>query len=166
MRRLMPLSMRGNMIEIKIDTDRMQRSLSQVASRIDDRKATNKAVSVELYGWVVRNFKAQGGLTESRSWAPLKPATIKAKAKHGYRMILQNTGALRQSFVPFSSNDEAGVGAAQMVGKDRPTDLAAIHQYGTEHIPARPMLPSRRQALEIAIKVYDYHISRAVKGAT
>jgi len=154
------------MIEVKVDTLRLQMMFSELALKFRDRTIPNRQVSVQLYEWVMRNFKVEGGLTEQKHWTPLKESTKKAKARKGYRMILQNTGALRQSFMPFSSNDYAGVGAQQkFTSHGRPYDLARIHEKGNKTIPARPMLPTKQQALTMAIKVYDWHIKRIIAGA-
>lgn len=115
-----------------------------------------------MQGRVFRNFRDEVG--EGRPWVPLKPETIRRKKLRGYSKILQNTGALRQSFLPFSDADEAGVGAIAIAGapdKRRP-DIAKFHQYGTSTIPARPMLPSREEALGIGVKIYQKHVAGAI----
>jgi phage gpG-like protein len=84
--------------------------------------------------------------------------------------ILQDTGQLRESFHDFYDADVAGVGARSYVDKKRsgkrraPTDLAAIHELGSGHVPARHMLPSRDQARDMAIRVYDWYIAREITG--
>jgi phage gpG-like protein len=71
------------------------------------------------------------------SWAALKPATLKAKAKKGRSSnILQATGALKAS--PKVGVVNAAAGTVQ-VGTDRP--YGQFHQLGTKHLPARPFFP-------------------------
>ena len=154
------------MIESKIDTAELERRLVRIAGNVKSRTTVNRQIATQLTAWVLRNFRGQGGLSVS-GWAPLKPATIKAKARKGYSMILQNTGALRQSFMPFSDTDMAGTGAQQLKGSSAPLDLAKIHQEGAPaaNIPARPMLPTMDQALPIGIKIYELHIAKAVGGS-
>lgn len=152
------------MIEAQIDTRQLERRLRSVASRITNRRTVNRKVSVKLSGWVFRNFRQQGALAE-KGWAPLKPATVKAKARKRYSMILQNTGALRKSFLPFHDNDQMGVGAVQLTDGSAPWDLARIHQEGAPevNIPARPMLPTLRQALPIGMQIYEQFVARATR---
>jgi phage gpG-like protein len=89
-------------------------------------------------------------------------------SKYGGRFpILQDTGALRQSFLPFATADIAGVGAVQYVnfrGGKAPTDLAAVHEFGNKarNIPRRKMLPNKVQATEMALKVYQLHVKRMI----
>jgi len=152
-------------IRVEVRDAQLQRRLTDLARYIADRNTPNKKASIDLYGFVARNFQQEGALVGG--WAPLAPSTVEDKAKHGYSLILQNTGQLRQSFVPFSDKEQAGVGAQRLSGLSdgRPADLAAIHQEGAGRIPARPMLPSREQALEIGIRVYDLHIEQARRKA-
>lgn len=160
-----------------------------LAREIGNRKQANEQLAVELWKWVEQNFEQQGLLTGT-PWQELSPETIaqrlaKSRGSKGVRalargmfrqgalsaevfeetgmglfMILQDTGAMRQSFDWFADNDQAGVGS---VSSHEHADLTAIHQYGdpTRNIPARPMLPDREQALELAVAVYDWHIQNA-----
>lgn len=137
--------------------------LRKLSARLTDTATANRKVSIDLYGLVMRNFDEEGGLRGG--WTPLKPGTVKAKSREGYAMILQNTGALKNSFEPFSDKEEAGVGARLYTG-DGPTDLAAVHEYGSEaqNIPARPMLPTPEQALAAGINVYNILVREAIEA--
>jgi phage virion morphogenesis protein len=134
--------------------------LRAVALKIGDRRLVNRQLAAQLYAETMRNFATES--FDGVPWAPLQKATVKAKAKKGYERILQNTGALRQSFLPFSDNDEAGVGA---LSTREHAELSEIHQYGApaRNIPARPMLPGEARARGIALEVYDLFVARNIK---
>lgn len=177
---------------IKVTSD----ALKRLASELVNRRRANQQLSVQLEGWVLRNFASEGGLTLAGAWVPLKPETIlrrinehpgRAKAakvreakslvKRGFTSraaynqtgaglvkILQDTGAMRQSFAGFFDDKRAGVGARSGSAH---ADLTKIHQDGSEdhNIPARPMLPTPDQALEMATAVYAEFVSSAREAA-
>lgn len=149
-----------------------QKRFAELGSRLKDVRLANRKASIDLYGWVIRNFAAEGALGEDGAWEDLAAGgRWKGGGKNRYFQedykILQDTGALRQSFEPFSDEEEAGVGAVAMTAGDRPANLAAVHEYGdaSHNLPPRHMLPSPRQALEIGINVYGMHVKTSIKEA-
>lgn len=147
-----------------------QKRFAALGARLKDTRLANRKAAINLYGWVMRNFDAEGGLGEDGPWEDLAAGgRWKGEGDGRYFQadykVLQDTGALRQSFEPFSDGEEAGVGAVAMTAGDRPANLAAVHEYGAPdlNLPARPMLPSARQALEIGINVYGLHVKTSIK---
>lgn len=141
------------MISIQI-TGNPAAQLRKMAASLGDTATPNRQIATQLYGWVIRNFQAEGGLGE-QPWAPLAASTAmkrvtKRGALRGYHPILQVTGALRSSFLPFSDATEAGIGAG--------VPYSQYLQQGTRRMPARPMLPTRQGALDIATDVYGMRI--------
>lgn len=159
------------MIGVDVKATKVQQRLAKLALQIKDRRPINRKVSIALYAKVIRGFQTEGVAITGGRWAALAPATKRWKAKRGYRKILQNTGALRGSFTSFYDNDQAGVGAEQLLVSDietkkqRPPDLAKIHQEGRGNVPKREMLPRRTDALNIALKVYRLEIRKIARKA-
>lgn len=155
------------MIETRVDARRIQARLAETARKVRDRAPINRKVSIALYNRVLRGFATEGVAIEGSRWRALKPATVKAKARKGYRKILQNTGALRGSFTSFYDNDIAGVGAQSLAGAldNRPADLAKIHQEGRGRVPKREMLPRRADATRIALTIYRKEVTKIVQRA-
>lgn len=153
------------MIGVKVNhADVVRRKMERYAAELRDTHKPNRMIAIELYGFVMKNFQTEGGMTEAGAWEPLADSTIESKERRGYRMILQNTGALRASFDPFSDWKQAGVGAKQILGDDeRDPDMAEFHEYGTVKLPARPMLPTQEQALAMGMRVYDWFVGDARK---
>lgn len=131
------------------------RRLDRLQKQLERPLEANREVSVEYYKFVIRNFELEGRLVQG-GWAPLKPATIKYKRRHGYSKKLVNTGQLKGSYVPFYDEKTAGVRTD--------LDYAADHQFGvpSRNLPARPMVPSTKQAAEIAIKIYDKFVKKQI----
>lgn len=154
---------------IEVKDFKLSARLSKFALALSppQREIVNRQLGIQLLGITLRNFDRERG--EGRPWARLKPATKIAKAKKGYSRILQNTGALRQSFLSDASPDQARVYGKSIVGKGdkRPPDLAKIHQFGApaRKIPARPMLPSEKEATVATTKVYNYALTIARQKA-
>lgn len=143
-------------ISIEVNAQPVLHSLGTFFDGLKDRATINRKVSIQLYGFVLRNFQ-QGGALQTPPWLPLKPSTLQQKARLGYSPLpLIRTGHLRQSFVPFSSSDYAGVGAKASAG----VDYAEVHEEGSRTIPARPMLPTEKLALDTTLQIYGLEIAQ------
>jgi phage gpG-like protein len=155
------------MIGVKINSENVERKLRLMARQLEQTETPNRAAAIELYQFVMKNFQTEGGMTEAGAWEPLADSTVAWKERRGYQMVLQNTGALRASFEPFSDATMAGVGARQLTGTidGRDPDIAEVHEFGLGNVPARPMLPSYDQALAIGMRVYDYFVEQAQRRA-
>ena len=131
--------------------------MQRLVAATNDRRIPNRQLSVQLYGWVMRNFQQSGGL-QSPVWRPLAASTLKQKQRKGYSGTpLIRTGHLRQSFRPFSDNEQAGVGSE--------VKYSQYHETGTRTIPQRAMLPPQNVALDYAVKVYDRWIAGIARSA-
>jgi len=123
----------------------------------NDRRTPNRQLSIQLYGWVLRNFQ-QGGALQSPAWRPLAASTLKQKQRKGYSSKpLERTGHLRQSFRSFYDNEQAGVGSE--------VPYSQYHETGTRTLPQRAMLPPQNVALDYAVKVYDRWIAGIARSA-
>jgi len=157
-------------MEAKYEVTASSQALRALQAQIGNRSVPNRQVATQLYAEVMHYFDSQGNA--GVPWAPLAPSTLRTYARKGeaHPRILERTGHLRASWLPFSDDEVAGVGARSAVsiepeGVDA-ADLAIIHELGTDHIPARPMLPSRERGLEIAMQVYNAYIARAAQEAS
>lgn len=146
------------MISVQVNAVLAQTRLRKLAATLGNRVPTNKAVAAKLTAMVLRNFDTESH--DGEPWAALAPSTTDAKKRAGKEKILQWTTAMKQSFLPFSDNNLAGVGA---LSSKEHAELSKIHEEGIG-LPARPMLPGRGPALEEAIKIYSLFVSRAVKS--
>ena len=147
----------------------------------ESRKTANRQAAIQMHSDVIKTFEAEGAYLGRKRWADLKAGGryVKVRSKKGKRsrwqgksegadglitsyQILQDTGALRASFMPLSDEYIAGVGA---VSTHRHADLAPIHEFGDpkRHLPARPMLPTAKRAVEIMTLVYGVRIGEAAK---
>jgi len=133
---------------------RARRVLTKLEKRIEDTSKANRDVSIWLLRWVNQNFRSEGG--KVGGWAPFKyggrvqkDGSINTRAK-----LLQKTGALRKSFLPFYSRANAGVGSF--------IPYAEFHELGTQHLPVRRMLPeedlSDPDVEEAVIRIYEKHL--------
>lgn len=156
------------MIELRVRVqDATTPAISRAAAALANTEDANRAISIQYYGWTIRNFDA-GGTNQTPPWVPLAPSTLKQKLRLGYSPLpLLRTGNLRQSFIGFYDKDKGGVGArASYFLKGRAFDYATAHQHGTETIPARPMLPTVDYARKTALDVYRLFVQRSMKGAS
>jgi phage gpG-like protein len=146
------------MIETRVTAksqEAFERKLRKFEGRLRDRTPANRQVSVQMYAWTIRNFDREGALLGG--WSPLAPKTVREKSRIGKQKMLVRTGALRNSLVPFYSNDNAGIGSE--------LEYSEYHQKGTDDLPKREMLPTREVVQEIGLKVYNAYVARATREA-
>jgi len=134
--------------------------------RPQDRGKLNKKIAIAMYAVTTKNFRDERG--EGKAWRPLAPSTVEWKRRNGYSKILQNTGLLRQSFGFRSDANIAmvfgkSITAKRKGQKNAAPDIAKIHQYGSGKVPARPILPSKKETIDIATKIYNMAIQRRKK---
>lgn len=177
----------GDLTARAIGLDEALGNFRRLGLKLEDRRVPNRAVGAQFYAFVIKNFETEGGETREGHWKDLAPSTIlgryrasagkkrRGTAKAGLRLgltgrdiiglsglqfrILQVTGHLRQSFAPFSDQDEAGVGARASFG----VDYARVHEEGSDRVPQRKMLPDEEQALEIGVRVYGHYVDESIK---
>jgi phage gpG-like protein len=101
-----------------------------------------KKVSIMLDQWVQKNFATQGGLVGG--WKKI--------TRDG--MILQDTGVLKHSFLPFYSKKDAGIGSD--------LEYAEKHEKGIG-VKKRRILPKRKDVIKTARKIIKDTIKTAGK---
>lgn len=163
------------MFEIRVNATESLRRLQKFAATVspENRLLLNRKAAVVIYSDVIRTFDAQGATFGRPRWAPLKTTnkggdTGRWKGRGASRRfetvykLLQDTGALRASYLPLSDENVAGVGAVSL---REHADLAPIHQFGApaRGLPARPMLPTDERALAVVVDVYGLAIEQGAQ---
>lgn len=117
--------MTGISFRAELDATEAQNRLHQLVKLMDQRRPFFAAVGEQLVLSAGRNFKAQAA-PDGTPWTPLKPATIKARARRGRSKIsiLRDRGLLAGSINYQATDDEVRIGS--------PVEYAAIHQLGGE----------------------------------
>lgn len=171
----MPLAM-----PVRIESERARRALTSLGRKFETRRIL-KAIGASQLNWINRNFRA-GGI--ERKWKPLSPNTLASRRGRGGQP-LRDTGRLAQSFTATLDGSDAVI-----VGT---TDKRAPwHHFGTraytirprnrtvlrfmtsrgvtfarkvEHpgLPARPLLPSKREAERLAVKSIRAFADKAIR---
>ena len=122
----------------------LQELYKERASEFKQLETPNKRIGVFLDRWVQDNFRTEGG--KVGGWAPLKlggrvlyKTTASGVVPKGFdssAKILQDTGTLRLSFVPFASRRNAGIGSD--------LDYSKKHDQGIG-VTQRRILPLHRE---------------------
>ncbi len=129
--------------------------------KLKNFQIVNKKAATVIFGWIQRNFNAEGGLHESSRfgpWKQLKPATIARRRKGkgaGGAKILQDKGRLKGGFQVSATNRQGVVRNRVVYGR--------THEEGRGKIPQRKMLPTGRQGTKIVFPVYRRHVRVATK---
>ena len=130
--------------------------LRRTAAAVKDPTTPNRQVSAEFMNFVLKNFQTEGGMSEDGTWVPLADSTVDWKERHGYRMILQNEGELRDSFLPMYSRTYAGVGA-QKLGPVSKTALkdARESELNYDQAKRKGKLKPGREPMKITLRPPD-----------
>lgn len=149
-----------NVTIVPTNSAQVRSRLKKISRGISDMSIPHKKISVMLDRWVQINFKEEGD--KVGKWPKLKAGgrykkkTGKAKRKlDTSAKILQDTGRLRKSFLPFFNKKDAGVGS------DLP--YSEPHEKGLGNLPKRRMLPILKDVKRDIVKEYENHIRRASK---
>jgi len=146
--------------QFKEDVAQIQRKFETLTKGMGQRKPMFDRVGIQVTNEIMKNFKEEGN--DGTRWSPLSEATINFRRKgknktNNPMMILQDTGKhLRNTFTHRSTNDDVRIGTT--------TEFAPRHEFGLG-IPKRPMLPSKKKGLEIAVKVADNFLKEKIKEA-
>lgn len=128
----------SDFIEIKIDSQEVERKLQKIAKRTSDRKPLMKNIAGIFASAAEDNFAEEG---RPDKWQDLLKVTKKLREKKGKwpGQILQVSGQLASSINTYYDNDSVVIGSN--------LEYAAIHHLGGQAgrnkkvtIPARPYL--------------------------
>lgn len=152
------MELRPTVAQLKVRAEAMRKALA-------DRRDPNQRVMVYLDQWVQRNFRSEGG--KVGGWKPLAAGgRWKTAGKGGPRerhvfdpnaKILQDTGRLRLSFVPFERDRGNTVG----IGSDVP--YSEKHEKGLDGMPERRMLPKRAEVLPDVKRIYAHFVGETIR---
>lgn len=121
---------------------------------------------------LAESFTRQG--SAAGPWAPLAPSTVIDRRRQGYGStgpILVREGDLRATYTQDGAPDHVtnfqptAVGWLLEVGSE--SDIAEFHEYGTAHMPARPVLLMPEASERRVLDTLDYmiiEIERRVLG--
>ncbi len=112
-------------------TDLLTPALLGKLARISDPLPVLRAAGAALASASTRSFREPAFRVEP--WAPLKPATLKAKRGRGGILMGDPPVLFRSILAAEPAGDEIEVGTDRAYG--------LFHQFGTRRIPARPFIP-------------------------
>lgn len=143
--------------ETKPTLEVVVKRLEERRKKMADMRAPYARAATFLDQWVQKNIKTEGG--NVGGWAPFADSTLEAIDKYDPNRappkLLQKTGRLRQSFLPFASNRDGGIGS------DLP--YAKMHHEGTGNAPARRLLPKRKEVLPDIRRVMQEHVKESLQ---
>lgn len=146
------IKMKPSVKELKVIQERRLTKLQNMATPF-------KKISIMLDRWVQQNFRTEGGLVGG--WLGLigggrwkKGIGIDTSAK-----ILQDSGRLRASFLPFADKKDAGIGSDLPYAKPHEEGSA---NAGSSYVKRR-MLPERGDVIDKAKKLLEDHVEVSIK---
>lgn len=139
----------------------LRKRLAKKRAAVMDLRTPYARASILLDQWVQKNFKTEGG--KVGGWTPFSTVTLKIMERtdpgRAPEKLLQKTGALRLSFLPFADKKRAGIGS------DLP--YAKTHHKGEGHTPERRLLPDhnpeRQTVMREAREVMADYNAKALK---
>lgn len=154
------MASRSDGLEFKIDdkqaVERAKARLEKARKKIGDFGGPYARAAVFLDQWVQHNFKSEGG--KVGGWAPFSPVTLRIiEGSDPGRMpakLLQKTGQLRASFLPFATKRNAGIRSE--------LPYARKHHEGEGRLPERRLLPYRREVIKDVRAIMRDHVKEAI----
>jgi len=145
------------MITIKADTKKVERKIKILTDGVKDfkkpLKESGEFATKEFYD----NFSLIGA--KFAKWKPLKPATLKAKARMGYPLTpLIGTGRMMKSFKLFKLERFVVI-----VGNKVQDAYFKYHQLGGRKIPKRVMIAINRSMSKKIIKIFNNYIKKLLE---
>ena len=139
--------------------DALRERLARWAAVLADHQVPLQAALQALRQTIAESFAGQAG-ADGQPWPPLRPATLRAKARLGFPPDARvRTGLLRDGW---EAQADAGADAGTL------RSLAAYAGYlnaGTRTIPARPFVPEADQSLALVRAAYAQAVAAALDNA-
>lgn len=153
----------------KATTDAFKAKLKAARLGLENNGPAMRQVAVFLDSWVQRNFKGKGGNVGGwtgytyggRLTRKSKANAYSPEARHWINTnaaLLQDTGALRHSFLPFVRKGVAGIGS------DLPYSKAHDEGYEEGNIPQRRMLPEDSEVRTQVFEILDNFVLLRTRG--
>jgi phage gpG-like protein len=141
-------------IKFEPTVDELKKRQEGRKKKLESLDTVMAKVAVYLDQWVQRNFQSEGG--NVGGWLPFaaggrwKNGKFDPSAK-----LLQDTGRLKHSFLPFSSKKNAGVMSD--------LDYSIFHEEGTAYLPSRRMLPEAKEVKQPIKDMFGVHVKESLK---
>lgn len=169
-------------IETHPSIEAVKQKYKKTVASIREWDKLNARIAVFLDRWVQKNFQSEGG--NVGGWAPFKYGgrlvSQTRENKHGKRVknknfnaqsaetrkaidgsakLLQDTGMLRHSFLPFHGKTYVGIGSD--------LEYSDAHEFGAPEsgLPQRRMLPKDDDVMADLTRIYDRWIEDKIKKA-
>lgn len=138
-----------------IDVLKKRAKLAQ--TKLKNMSGAHKKISVFLDQWTKENFKTEGGKLRDGKWKPFAAGGRKKKGKpiDTTARLLQDTGRLRVSVLPFANKRTAGIGSKLSYSK--------VHDKGTNRIPKRRILPKINEVRKDVREIFNEHTKNSLK---
>lgn len=152
-----------------VSLKKAEKKIRRMSKKVDDTKQPHKKIAVYLTRWVGLNFRSEGG--NVGGWPPFAYGGRVTTSRKGVAVndietrrrvnidtsakLLQDSGRLRLSFMPFWSKRNAGIGSK--LKYSRP------HEEGQGAVPKRRMLPELTDVVEPITDIYIGHVKKAAK---
>lgn len=157
---------RGVQVTVEPSSKELKRRHQERARELSALELPNAKAAIYLDRWVQINFRTEGG--NVGGWEPFanggRPIYEPRRAAPGQKRklvgidtsakLLQDTGNLRLSFLPFYNARTAGIGSELPYSK--------THEEGADHVPQRRMLPKRAEVIKPIRQIYRDHVRRAL----
>jgi len=125
---------KSDFINVDIKDKRVKAAFASLIKRGKNMEPLTEEIANHLYNLTDESFEVESSYTGT-PWARLAASTVKQK---GNSKMLYREGTLQRSLYQESTADSAYVGVnARANGYAYP----AVHQFGSEHVPARPFMP-------------------------
>ena len=146
---------KGVQVTMSPTPSEMKAMLNTARKGLSSKKPYQKVAAL-LDRWVQKNFQKEGRLSTKSGWAKFSEFNSR-KIKDPKAKLLQDTGRLRSSFIPFYSLLTAGIGSG--------LDYSIKHEEGKDGLAKRKMLPTKKQVWPDVKKALNTHTKATLQKA-
>jgi len=152
--------MPGLKLTVSTNTDEIAGKFRNLARKVANKLPPNKALAVQLFGDMQRNFETLGS-TFGYPWEPLAESTLREKARLGYSPLpLRRTGFLKNTAYSNATGEFAEVGyLASYASYHDDTDDKYVPG---KRLPRRRLLPPLDFAYRQGVAVYEWYIRQSI----
>ena len=147
---------------VKPTITEIKASLAAKRKAMGDMGTMNAAIATYLDQWVQKNFRSEGG--KVGGWKAFAPSTLRRleKTSRAPAKLLQDTGRLRSTFLPFADEKQAGIGTNLKSQSGAPYPL--YHHEGRGNLPQRRLLPEHGEVTKDIDRVVQRFARKVVKA--
>lgn len=162
----MPLGFSKETVGMHFFSKQWEKWIYETHQKLKKRKDTHAKCTLFIENWIQKNFRSEGAESITGKWEPLSDLTIALRRNKGRdtTKILQDTGALRNQWKRFYTDEEAYLESGINYGwKHENGDPNNTWNGYPAPIPQRKILPVKEQIWPGIKEIYKRFLNKVLR---